>query len=558
MKVHLLEIVNFSEKVYFIARRPNKVNGGAMAKLSDYDVAVVGLGPTGMTAAALLANMNHRVVVFERHDTLYGLPRAGHVDHEIVRILQDLGVHEQFLADAFETEDYKWYNRDREVILSFPWGGMSESGFNSDFMMYQPVLEDAIFSTFQRHPESVTLHRGWEITSCENADPRVTLRARRFSQDPVNDVVSGNDSLAVTAKYVIAADGARSKIRQCCGIGRDEQEFNATWLDVDVRVKRPLARMNPHQVCDPRRPAFISPLGKRHHRFEWCVLPGESMDEFGKPAKAWELLAEQGVGPDDVEIVRQLVYTFEARVAHQWRQGRVLLAGDAAHTMPPFMGQGACSGMRDSANLAWKLDLILRKAVPDTVLDSYQVEREPHTRTWIDLSIRSGDVSCTLDAAKAAERDADLRSGNMPPMPEFPTLTSGMLLTNGSGAPLPPAGTLFIQRNVSRAGRLGPFDDIVGRGFLLVGAHGDPRSTLPPSALKLLTELEVTVSWVAEDHDSSAEAFSDISGDYRAYFEKYGLAAVLVRPDHYVYGGAALPTDIPSLLSGMAASLRLG
>jgi 3-(3-hydroxy-phenyl)propionate hydroxylase len=528
-----------------------------MAELCDYDVAVVGLGPTGMTAAALLANMNHRVVVFERHEALYGLPRAGHVDHEIVRILQDLGVHEQFLADAFETEDYKWYNGDREVILAFPWGGMSESGFNSDFMMYQPVLEDAIYSTFQRHPELVTFHCGWEVTSCENRDDAVTLGARRFSSGAALRAKSDDDSLAVTAKFVIAADGARSRLRDCCGIGRDQQDFNATWLDVDVRVKKPLARMNPHQVCDPRRPAFISPLGKRHHRFEWCVLPGESIDEFGQSAKAWELLAEQGVGPDDVDIVRQLVYTFEARVAHEWRKGRVLLAGDAAHTMPPFMGQGACSGMRDAANLAWKLDLILRDVVPATILDSYQVEREPHTRTWIDLSIRSGDVSCTLDAAKAAERDAALRSGNMPPMPEFPHLTSGLLSTDDRDIPLAPAGTLFIQRNVSRAGLSGLFDEVVGRGFLLVSAFGDPRSTLTPSALNILTKLDVAVSWIAAEDESSTEAFDDSTGDYRAYFKRYGLAAVLVRPDHYVYGGARLLTDIPSLLFRMAASLKL-
>jgi 3-(3-hydroxy-phenyl)propionate hydroxylase len=528
-----------------------------MVERSDYDVAVVGLGPTGMTAAALLVHMKHRVVVFERHEALYGLPRAGHVDHEIVRILQDLGVHEQFLADAFETEDYKWYNGNREVILAFPWGGLSESGFNSDFMMYQPVLEDAIYSTFQRHPESVTMHRGWEVTSCENGDDAVTLSARRFSSGPAKREISSDDDLSVEAKYVISADGARSRLRENCGIGRDQQDFNATWLDVDVRVKRPLARMNPHQVCDPRRPAFISPLGKRHHRFEWCVLPGESLDEFGQAAKAWELLAEQGVGPDDVDIVRQLVYTFEARVAHQWRKGRVLLAGDAAHTMPPFMGQGACSGMRDAANLAWKLDLILRNVVPASVLDSYQVEREPHTRTWIDLSIRSGDVSCTLDVAKAAERDAALRSGNMPPMPEFPNLTSGLLSTEDRGNPVAPTGTLFIQRNVRRAGRAGLFDDVVGRGFLLVSAAGDPRTNLPPEALYILKKLDIGVSWIAAEQELSPDAFYDSTGDYRAYFEKYGLAAVVVRPDHYVYGGALLFTDIPSLLSRLAASLSL-
>lgn len=529
-----------------------------MTAVEEYDVVVVGLGPTGLTAAALLGQLKHRVAVVEKHATLYGLPRAGHVDHEIVRTLQDLGVEQSFLDDAFPIEDYRWYNADRQVLLSFDWGGLSVSGFNSDYMMYQPVMEDAIVSAIHRESPYVTMLQGHEVVHVAPSEDGgdVALDVVRCVPDGPTSLARVGAPRSIRARYVIAADGARSAIREACGIARDQQEFNATWLDVDVFVKRPLPKMNPHQVCDPRRPAFISPLGKRHHRFEWCVLPGESVDEFARPERAWELLAGAGVTSDDVEIRRQQVYAFEAKVAKSWRRGRVLLAGDAAHTMPPFMGQGACSGMRDSVNLAWKLDLVLRGLASESLLDSYQVEREPHTRTWIDLSIRSGEVSCTLDAEQAALRDAALLSGTAPPMPPFPHLTAGVLYYDAQGRPIAPAGELFLQREVQVGTRRGLFDDVVGRGFLLVGRHGDPRSGLSEADTRFLSELGTTAAWIAKAGQSSAHAFEDLTGEYTRLFDGVGAEAFLVRPDHYVFGVARATSELPKLIAQLKSSLR--
>lgn len=528
-----------------------------MSAIEEYDVVVVGLGPTGLMAAALLGQLKHRVAVIEKHPSMFGLPRAGHVDHEIVRTLQDLGVEGPFLEDAYPIEDYHWYNADREVILSFNWGGLSVSGFNSDYMMYQPVMEDAIVSAIRRESKYVSMLQGHEVLRVSQDDDVASLQIVQCVADGRDNLKRVGEPRTLRARYVIAADGARSAIREACGIKRDQQDFNSTWLDVDVFVKRPLPKMNPHQLCDPRRPAFISPLGKRHHRFEWCVLPGESVEDFTSPEKAWTLLAGVGITSDDVEIRRQLVYHFEAKVAESWRDGRILLAGDAAHTMPPFMGQGACSGMRDSANLAWKLDLILRGISSEALLDSYQIEREPHTRTWIDLSILSGEVSCTLDPEAAAKRDAALLAGTAPPMPAFPHLTSGALHKDAQGAVIAPAGELFLQREVVAGTRRGLFDDVVGRGFLLIGRNGDPRIGLSEADSRFLSDIGTTAAWIASAGQSTETAFEDSTGEYARLFDQAGAVAFIVRPDHYIFGAARSAPELSELIGQLKSSLQL-
>ena len=523
-----------------------------MTKQVECDVTVVGLGPSGMMAVAFLLQRGWRVAAIERHAGLYGLPRAGHVDHEIVRFLQELKEVDAFLEDAYPVSSYRWFNGKGQTLLEMNWGGQSVSGFNSDYMMYQPVLEDCLQAAIDRHGDRLSLLRGHEVSSVEQHDDGVSCRANPSHVGNTHAPPDSEGTLVKSA-YFLAGDGARSTIRQQLGIGRADLGFNEVWLDVDVRVLRPLPAMDPHQVCDPRRPIFISPLGKRHHRFEWAILPGEAPADFAKPETAWSLLALQGVGPDDVEIVRQQVYTFEARVAERWQQGRVFLIGDAAHTMPPFMGQGACSGMRDAVNLAWKLDLVLSGAASPAVLGSYQVEREPHTRTWIDLSIRTGEVSCTLDQEQADARDRMLLNGELPPMPPFPDLTSGLLDLRGTGRGQELVGTFFPQREVSWNGESGWIDDVVGTGFRVVTWNVEPSGMLDAAQIEFLSSIGARN--VVLCSTAMGERVVDTSGYYERWFAEGGFDVLIVRPDHYIFGVAEDRAAVGPLVDTLRAQL---
>ena len=525
-----------------------------MAARFECDVIVVGLGPSGMMAAAFMLQRGWRVAVIERHAALYGLPRAGHVDHEIVRFMQELGVSQPFLDDAYPIGSYRWFNGQGDILLEMNWGGQSVSGFNSDYMMYQPVLEDCIQSVLDRHADRLTLLRSRDVTQFSQDAQGVTCKAVDWRLVDGVPVTNANDEVIVSGKYLLAADGARSGTREKLGIAREDLGFNEVWLDVDVRVLRPLPAMDPHQICDPKRPAFISPLGKRHHRFEWAILPGENPADFAQPDMAWKLLAGEKVGPEDVEIVRQQVYVFEARIAEQWQDDRIFLLGDAAHTMPPFMGQGACAGMRDAVNLSWKLDLVLAGRAPEAILASYQTEREPHARTWVELSMRTGEVSCTLDVEAAAQRDAMLLAGEAPPMPDFPDLTAGILDSRPEGDGHRLAGTLFPQREVSAGGRSGWIDDVIGTGFRLVTWDLDHDHLFSSEQQAFLASINTRHIALGQTGIGGQRVIDD-SGFYRAWMAESGLVGLIVRPDHYIFGVAADAADLPWLVDSLRARI---
>jgi hypothetical protein len=228
----------------------------------------------------------------------------------------------------------------------------------------------------------------------------------------------------------------------------------------------------------------------------------------------------------------------------------VFLVGDAAHTMPPFMGQGMCSGIRDASNIAWKLDLVLRERADDALLDMYEQERRPHVATWISVSLAVGRVSHVLDPAVAAERDAKILAGEMPPLPDSPTLTGGVLQADARR----PVGELFVQGPVETATHSGLLHDVFGHGFLLVSADGDPRTAIDAEAAAVLRSIDATVIWLGDD---GARAFKDPTGATYAFFEEAGAAAVLVRPDHYVAGAVDDLSELSAMVAELGSKLSL-
>ncbi|MFF8022048.1 bifunctional 3-(3-hydroxy-phenyl)propionate/3-hydroxycinnamic acid hydroxylase [Streptomyces sp. NPDC007896] len=506
-----------------------------------YDIAVVGYGPTGLAAASLLGRLGHRVVVCERWPALYGLPRLTHIDDETARTVQAAADVDEALRDSSPCE-YLWVNGKDETLVRIPANPAGPMGYPDHISMYQPDVEQAMDKRLRGY-RSVDVRQGWAVTGLDQDDDGVTLRLGGWNAE--TSCADGPHD-EVRARYVIAADGSRSGVRELLGVDREDLGFNEQWVNIDTEWLRPQPPEFAYgtQYCDPARGHMTINIGSTRQRFEFALLPGETREQMTTPETAWRLLREyHGLGPDDVRITRQLVYGFEARIANRWRTGRVFLAGDAAHTMPPYLGQGACSGLRDATNLAWKLHLVLGDRAPDTLLDTYESERRPHVTAITHAAIGLGKVANTHDAGAATARDAAFFAGKVPPPPPFPSLTQGVL-RQGTDAPV---GTLTPQGRIRLAdGRTGRFDDLTGYGFTLVAAE-DPATALGPERLARLERLGCAV--VALD------TVDDLDGRHQEYLQLLGAVAYLARPDFVLFGTANDRTDLAALVDDLDAAL---
>ncbi|MGO9899117.1 MAG: bifunctional 3-(3-hydroxy-phenyl)propionate/3-hydroxycinnamic acid hydroxylase [Solirubrobacteraceae bacterium] len=538
----------------------------------DFDVAIVGYGPVGQALASLLGRAGHRVGVFERFQEVYRLPRAVHLDHEIMRLLQALGLANVLAEELVPVHEYEWFGADGELLMHFETGRdaagriagdrdalapfpLAPSGWETDYMFFQPELERAIHEHGCR-PAGVTVERGWTAERLIQSDERVELTLRRVTEEEPGRLALTGDTRTVTARWVVGADGASSFVRETSGITRRDLGFQERWLVVDAEphdmgalAHLPIAS----QRCDPSRPTTIVQSGPRHRRWEFMLLPDEQASDFEDPQRVWELL-EPWFRPGDGPLTRSTVYEFRSMMADEMRKGRALLVGDAAHLTPPFLGQGLCSGLRDALNLAWKLDLVLRGLVSEELLDTIDPERQPQNQTIIEMAVELGKLLCQLDPQVAAERDAMLRQEGVVPPIELAPLTGGLLHRATGRQSDPLAGTLSVQGIVNRAGREGRFDDVVGRGFQLIVADGDPLAQLSREQRALIETLDMTV---ASLDPASPKGVRDVDGRLTDWLGENFVQAVLVRPDFYVFGSVASAADLPALLEDLRSQLHV-
>jgi 2-polyprenyl-6-methoxyphenol hydroxylase-like FAD-dependent oxidoreductase len=524
----------------------------------DYDVAIAGFGPVGQLLAGLFGLQGLQVGVFERWQSPYALPRACVIDDEVMRMLQAVGVAEAFERVAVKIDrDYVWTNAAGQVLLSIKHAVEGISGWGARHMFFQPELEQLLEQRVQALP-TVHIQRGCSAIGLSQDTSGVELEVEpgALVGDGKWHVSGGRRK--VRARFLVGADGANSVVRYAAGIDWLDLGFRADWLVIDFRPNDPDMTIDmpmAGQLCDPQRPVtMMRHIGRKHARWEMMLLPGENAADITRPERIWELLS-RWVRPQDGEVIRRAVYTFRSGVAAQWRCGRVLLAGDAAHLMPPFLGQGLCSGFRDAMALAWRLSAVLKSKLPDSVLDSYTLERREHVEGVIALSVALGKVVCVTDPAAAAARDAAILSGAAPPLPVFPRLRSGLLHRDASGEVVPPAGTLALQALVSVNGLVQRFDDAVGRGWVVLSCNADPDAALTAEQRAFLDAIGALRCHVGAP--GSTATVLDVESRYHDYLLSLGALAIVVRPDNYLYGVARTWAELLSVIDELLVQCNM-
>lgn len=495
------------------------------ATATDVDVAIIGGGPVGKMAAVMLGRKGHRVTVLERKDHNYPLPRAVAHDAEIARILQNIDMPVTSMDDTIEPYDdlYVWVNGADETLHLVDWRGYDSSGWNNAYFYNQPGLERHLEQRLLELP-GVELRRG-QTAVVEGQDDR--------------GVAVGFGDETIRAQYLLAADGAKSGVRKQLEIPWTDLGYFHDWLVVDIL---PQENMEPltlaKQVADPHRPTTVVPGGPGRRRWEFMRLEGETAEELTAPERIWQLLEPYGVRPDNATIERGVVYTFSSGWASRFRDGRIMLIGDAAHQMPPFAGQGLAAGIRDCMNLSWKLDLVLEGRAPDSLLDSFGPERQAHVSDFIDFSISLGRIICILDEEEAAERDrtmkTEMESEIEPEAPPRPRL--------GAGVHRGELGGFLSLQGWVAAEEYGEirFDDIFGAGTLMVRDAEAVRS-LDSELIDGLQEVGIAVTCFDPQLETTEGVlrFADSAGTYGDWFDGLDVSAVLIRPDAYVFGGAS-------------------
>ena len=390
-----------------------------------YDVAIVGAGPVGTTLAALLAKRGLSVVVLERDLDIYPLPRAAHLDAETARNLREVGGWLDTPGWSIANEGMDFVSGQGELLLRMSSKHNVDHTVAQSNLFHQPSLDRLLRDQAVRFGAEFRL--GHEVTAVQEVGDGVRV-----------DVVSSGSASSVEASWLVGCCGARSFVRRALGVTQIDLEFNEPWLVVDIIVTGddPNPPMRAAQVCDPARPHTIVPMPAPRRRFEFMLLPGESPDDINRTDVIEALMAPYfALGNATVE--RSAVYTFHGLITREWRRGRILLAGDSAHQMPPFLGQGMCSGIRDAVNLAWKLSAVVRGA-NDALLDTYQPERSPHVQRIVESAVGFGRIICTLDPNEAAERDRNMlaaRAANPVDVGEAPqpSLSGSSLIVDGAG-----------------------------------------------------------------------------------------------------------------------------
>lgn len=524
-----------------------------LAERSEFDVVIVGLGPVGAVAANIAGLLGLKTLVLERTDHAYLKPRAIVFDAEVMRIFASIGLAERIAKASRALGGSIYLGADRHPIRTFRARQPAHAkAWHPSNLFYQPELESILRDGLNRF-SNVTVSLKHELAALRDFGGWSTLSviSHGFSQP-----------LEIRARFVLGCDGASSTARKLLQIPLDDIGFEERWLVVDTFVSGPMRWPSTHtipdevqrgefslMVCDPARPSTLIPGVGRHRRWEYMLLPGErDEDVVGSDWLRQQL--SQWIDPQDVEIVRSAVYRFRALIAQRWRVNNVFLLGDAAHQTPPFYGQGMCHGIRDAAQLMWKLDLVLNDVSTARLLDSYQVEREPHVREIVSASVSAGAQVCILDPEAAVARDKEFRrieferrNAPIAITDVVPPIRAGIIDPNSGGMRLPELTVATVD------GR--PLDDMLAGRFTLL-TRCEEADHLPAALAAGWRRIAGQTLRVGAASDPEC-LIRDTSGDVSNWLAQRQAYCAIVRPDRYVY---AMPGDRESLYEHISILLE--
>lgn len=525
-------------------------------------VLVVGAGPVGVTLANLLGTYGVRALVVDRSAGILDYPRAVGLDDEAMRTFQAAGVAQALLKDMIQNVPMRMYSARKECFAEIL-PSTREFGWCRRNLFSQPLGERALRAGLQRFPH-VGLELGTELTALAQDAQGVDATLRD----------AGGAERRVRADWLVAADGGRSTVRETLlRIPFDGRTHARKWVVIECD-QDPLDAPYTALHCEPARPYVCLRLPYGLRRWEFMLFPGEDGEQMLAPAKVRELLGRHVADPARLNVIRARVYTHNSRVARAFVQGRVCLAGDAAHITPPWIGQGLNAGLRDAFNLAWKLAWVVQGRLQPQALQSYHDERQRHAQAMIELADLFGAALSVTNPVLAWLRDRFMLAvRNLPsvrdyvlqmkfkPMPRF---NRGVVLGAATPRLDERVGRMFVQPPVERAdGATVKLDEALGAGFALLAWQHDPGPALPAATRAALGRLGCRVLAAARSRSLQAmqlkaapspgvEVVEDAENALHLWFAACGADWVLLRPDRYV---AALGTRA-SMAGGLETFLH--
>ena len=524
-----------------------------------FDIIIVGGGPVGLTLANILGLQGVRTLVVDERDSLIDYPRGVGLDDEALRTFQSIGLVEQVLPHTVPNQILRFFDSKRKLLAEMAppdarFGWPKRNGF------VQPMVDAELLAGLDRF-DNVEVRWGHRMENCTEAADGVTV-----------EFAGGH--APVSARYVVGCDGGRSATRRLMGVSFDGTTSSTRWLVVDC-ANDPLGHPNSEVGADPVRPYVSISIAHGIRRFEFMIHGDESDEEADSPAFVRRMLAQMVPDPERVDIIRHRVYTHHSRIAGAFRKGRLMIAGDAAHLMPVWQGQGYNSGIRDAANLGWKLAAVINGQAEDALLDSYDVERRKHARAMIDLSTLVGRVISPTNRRVATLRDKLIHGASLVPtlkryvlemrFKPMPRYEQGAVYHCEPRAENSPTGTLFIQPRVDTRDQCNVLlDDVLGTGFAVLCWSNNPRALLGDDAFDRWKALGATfvaarpmtqLRWPGHD-DPDVVIVGDRTGALKAWFDAHTDSVLFLRPDRCV-AGACIAQRAPEMSASLFKVLHL-